>query len=320
MRLILPFFLLLSLLGSAFAQADRPVLARLQEMLSRQEAIRMSGVRVVSLRINGELRNVVELVIRDGKRSRTEFPNDPVRKGMIIIEDGSRRLEYIPHLNELRRSPSRRDQTLMQMQRLIAAARQGQVRIQMADGGRVADRPTVRFDLGDARGNLAQRLWFDRETGLLLKAQQLGRGGALMGGFEFRRVAYNPAITPDLFQFRREGVRIVDEAPGINVPWALRPTWLPQGFEPIGEGMRMAQGRRIALLHFTDGAHHITIFQSQGARLGDDVRGNARFNIVTKQVGDLSLAAVGDVSVDVLKKILDSMARMNPERDAVGAP
>jgi outer membrane lipoprotein-sorting protein len=319
MRPILALLALGLSVGTAFAQGERPALARLQEMLRRQDTIRMSGVRVVSLRVNGELRNIVETVIRDGNRSRTEFPNDPIRKGMIVIEDGTQRLEYIPQLNELRRSPSRRDQSLMQMQRLIGAARTGRIRIQMVEGGSVADRPAVRFDLADAAGNVAQRLWFDRETGLLLKAQQLGRGGALMGGFEFRRVVYNPSITPDLFRFRREGVRIVDEIPGINEPWALRPTWLPQGFEPIGEGTREAQGRRIALLHFSDGARHITIFQAIRTRLGDEVRENARFRIATRQVGEVSLAAVGDVPVEVLRRILDSMEPAREIPDAAGA-
>lgn len=304
-------FLLLSLAGlsaAAVAQPEHAHLDRLEQILRRQEQIRFVGTRVVYLRVNGVIKTVVESVIRDGMKSRTEFPNDPVRKGMVIIEDGRQRLEYIPQLNELRRGPSNRDQTLQQLRRMIQAARNGQIRFRLFDGGVVADRPTIAFEVSDAAGNVARRLWFDRATGLLLKSQLLGRGGEMMGGFEFRRVAFNAKVDPSLFVFERHGVQIVDEVSGIDVPWVLWPTWLPNGFELTGAGMRLVDGRRVALLHFSDGARHITVFQSPEVRLGEEPLRDGNIQLATRRVGSVWVAAVGNVSKEVLTRILNSLA------------
>ncbi|MER3413278.1 MAG: hypothetical protein C4341_03390 [Armatimonadota bacterium] len=308
MRFALLLAALLGLVAAASAQPEVATLDRLEQILRRQEHLRLSGTRVVYLRVNGVMRTVTELVIRDGMRSRTEFPNDPIRKGMIILEDGRHRLEYIPQLNELRRGPSNRDQTLQQLRRMIQAARNGQIRFRHFDGGSVADRPTVAFEVSDAAGNVARRLWFDGATGLLLKSQLLGRGGALMGGFEFRRVTYNVEIEPRQFRFERKGVRVVDEVAGVDVLWALRPTWLPDGFEPTGEGMRSVAGRRVAFLHFSDGTHHITIFQSPEARLGEEPPPHSDVRLVSRRVGRVWAAAAGNVSDEVLRRILNSLA------------
>lgn len=304
-------FLLLSLAGlsaAAVAQPEHAHLDRLEQILRRQEQIRFVGTRVVYLRVNGVIKTVVESVIRDGMKSRTEFPNDPIRKGMVIIEDGRQRLEYIPQLNELRRGPSNRDQTLQQLRRMIQAARNGQIRFRLFDGGAVADRPTIAFEVSDVAGNVARRLWFDRATGLLLKSQLLGRGGEMMGGFEFRRVAFNAKADPSLFVFERHGVQIVDEVSGIDVPWALWPTWLPNGFEPTGAGMRLVDGKRVALLHFSDGARHITVFQSPEVRLGEEPLRGGNIQLATRRVGSVWVAAVGNVSKEVLARILNSLA------------
>lgn len=303
-------FLVASLLGLAVCastQPDTSTLDRLEQILRRQDQIRFAGTRVVYLRVNGVMKTVTEVIVRDGMRSRTEFPNDPVRKGMVIIEDGRSRLEYVPQLNELRRGPSGRDQTLQQLRRMIQAARSGQIHFRMFDGGSVADRPTIVFEVSDAAGNVARRLWFDRATGLLLKSQLLGRGGTMMGGFEFRRVAYNANIDPGQFVFDRRGVRVVDETSGVDAPWALRPTWLPDGFEPTGEGMRAIAGRRVALLHFSDGIRHITIFQSPDTRLGEEPLGRDDVRMVLRRVGRVWVAVVGNVSEQVLERIINSL-------------
>lgn len=307
MRLALLLASLLGLASVASAQPDAATLDRLEQILRRQQQIRFTGTRVVYLRVNGVMKTVTELVIRDGMRSRTEFPNDKVRKGMVIIEDGRHRLEYIPQLNELRRGPSGRDQTLQQLRRMIQAARSGQIRFRTFDGGTVADRLTVAFEVSDAAGNVARRLWFDRATGLLLKSRLFGRGGAMMGGFEFRRVAFNVDVDAAQFSFERRGVRVVDEVFGVDVPWALRPTWLPDGFEPTGEGMRSVAGRPVALLHFSDGARHITIFQSPEARLGEEPLHHDNVQLVSRRVGRVWAAAVGNVSEEVLSRILNSL-------------
>lgn len=307
MRIALLLASLLGLVATASAQPDVATLDRLEQILRRQQDIRFAGTRVVYLRVNGVMKMVTELVIRDGMRSRTEFPNDPIRKGMVIVEDGRNRLEYIPQLNELRRGPSSRDQTLQQLRRMIQAARNGQIRFHTFDGGSVADRPTIAFEISDAAGNVARRLWFDRATGLLLKSQLFGRGGAMMGGFEFRHVAFNVDVDPSQFVFERRGVRVVDEVFGIDVPWALRPTWLPDGFQPTGEGMRSVDGRRVALLHFSDGARHITIFQSPDARLGEEPLRHSDVQLVSRRVGRVWAAAVGNVSKEVLSRILHSL-------------
>jgi hypothetical protein len=307
MRFVLLVTCLFWLAAAGSTQTDSAPLDRLEQILRRQEQIRFAGIRVVYLRVNGVMKSVTESIVRDGMRSRTEFPNDPVRKGMVIIEDGRHRLEYIPQLNELRRGPSGRDQTMQQLRRMIQAARSGQIRFQAFEGGSVADRPTIAFEVADAAGNVARRLWFDRATGLLLKSQLFGRGGVMMGGFEFRRVAYDSPVDPSLFAFERRGVRVVDEISGIDVPWALRPTWLPNGFEPTGEGMRSVAGRRVALLHFSDGTRHITIFQSVEARLGEEPPQHGEVNLASRRVGRVWVAAVGNVPEQVLTRILDSL-------------
>jgi hypothetical protein len=314
MRTLLSLALGISLLLTAPAQRQRPqppplALQALRRVLEAQDTLRFSGVRVVYLLREGERIRVTEWVRRQGRSSRTEYPDDPVLRGMIIVEHQGRRLEFIPQLNEIRRSPSARERTLQLLHRLREALLQGEARVDVFRGGPVAGYPTVGIVIMDGAGNIGQRLWIEMEHGLILKQVQYGRDGLELGGFEFLRVDFDPPpFPPALFELRREGTPIIDVETDFQLSWTpLKPGALPKGFLEVRAYLRRIGQREVVMHHYTDGVRHISIFQSIGEDLPHPPRVPPPLSVVTLRKGGYWLSAIGNVEPQFLRRILESM-------------
>ncbi len=293
----------------AHPQPPPSALHALRRVLQAQDTIRFSGVRVVYLVREGQRIRITEFIRRQGRSSRTEYPDDPLLRGVVIVEHRGRRWEYIPQLNEIRRSPSARERTLQLLQRLREATLRREARLDVFRGGPVAGRPTLGLILMDGAGNIGQRLWIDTEQGLILKQVQYSRDGLEIGGFEFLRVDFDPPpFPPALFEIHRPGARIVDVETDFHVNWPiLKPRALPKEFLEVRAYLRRIEHREVIMHHYTDGVRHISVFQSPGEDLPLPPTVPSPLNIVTLRKGGYWLSAIGNVEPQLLRRILESM-------------
>lgn len=306
-------------IGTAFAQRPGPPPARspqdgparvLRWVVESAAKQRFAGQRKLGLIVEGQPVQLVEFVWRDGLKTRIEYPEDSLRRGFIVVERMGERLEFDPRKNEIRRrkgDPSGPDFVLGRIRDAFA---RGEIRVVEFDAADVAGRKSMGLAVADARGNVAQRFWIDREKGIVLAAVQYGRSGERRGYFEYTRINFNPSFPEGAFNIVRQGARIVDDAEGHDVPWrVVLPTWLPPGFKETSRAMREAGAKSVLTIHFSDGRSHMTLFQAPGTREGvlpprEVAAGKV---LMSGQVGNIWVALLSDLDAKTVDAVMKSL-------------
>ena len=289
---------------------------RLQASLVASETLTYAGTRTVEIRHDGELRKNVEVITAAGGRTRTEFAPGSDWAGQIIIERGGKRYHYFPESNEIHALPPRRDEARTRLMRNLNDGQKVGLRLEMAPGGRVADRDTTLITLRDRRGNVVQRVWTDRETNLPLKRELVGPLGSVVGRFEFTRVNYHPRIDPADFEWNRKGVTLLtprDLLMRAGKQAGMRPFRLPADTPFRLEAvrvLRVAGSSAIAQIYFGPGGR-VTLFQVRGQINSARLRRLAGNGITayTWVVDDTSLALIGDAEEPVLRQLAQRVFR-----------
>jgi len=169
--------------------------------LSAARNLKYSGTRTVSFREGPERRSHIEFILRDGPRSRIWFPPGSPNHGQIIIENGPKRVQYLPDADKVIESPSRGDDALRRLAATIRNA--SRFRVAVSKGDVLAGFQTQRVDITDHRGNCIQRLWIEPKSGMVLKRELYDRVGAVVGSFEFTNVNFSPKIQRGDFEVKR---------------------------------------------------------------------------------------------------------------------
>lgn len=193
--------------------------------------------------------------------------------------------------------------------------------IRLGGSGRVAGRPAQVVTITPRDGyRYGYRLWADRETGLLLKADLLDHEERILEQFMFTHVTIGQpipasALDPDI---RNEGLKWYREATaeedGIT---HTEPNWtatrLPKGFKLTTYLLRREPARRKPLEHlvYSDGLAAVSVFierRGEGKLL---VRGTTRMGAVHafgKELDGYQVTAVGEVPAATITLIGDSVA------------
>ncbi len=159
------------------------------------------------------------------------------------------------------------------------------------------------------------RLWYDRETFLLLKAQTVGEKGNAIEQVAFTEIAIGVPIeasrlkptAPNADGWRVETNRMIPVDLG-RAGWAVaQPT---AGFHKVMEVRRAFGGREdIGQMVFSDGLASISIFiepvAPQDAVEGDANKGPV--NVVTRRHGDFWLTIVGDAPASAIRQMAASI-------------
>ncbi len=167
------------------------------------------------------------------------------------------------------------------------------------------------------------RLWFDRATSLLLKAQTVNGRGATIEQLAFTEIAIGGTIDPSRVRpsaASTDGWRIETNR---MVPVDLqRAGWtLAQpvaGFHKVMEVRRAFGGREdIGQMVYSDGLAAISIFieavPPQDAQEGNATKGPV--NIVMRRHGDFWLTIVGDAPAESVRRMADALV-YSPKPDA----
>jgi len=313
-------------ISGTFAQ-DRPKppprdgeFGMFRRMMAAEAKTRYAGTRVVTRNIDGNARREIELVLRDGPRTRVEFPKESPRRGEVIVERGDQQWHWIPAENVVRVGRAKRLERLTEhFPRIIESLRRGDLQLRRNGDARIAGRKCDSFELRKADGTVIWRMGIDDDTGLLLKQETFDPANPrrVLGGFEFTQIDLGVHPTDEDFRIDRPGAKIVPDdflplrEAQKSVPFRiLRPERLPPGFEPVGARPVPIAGRPGVhlLFHDRNGMQPISVFQVRGAVRRGELPGERRgFNTATRQVGEVFVAVVGKLSEERLQAIADSM-------------
>ncbi len=288
--------------GCALAQASEPVdaatlLDRIQQAAQRQNYVgsyvhqqgnQVQASRVTHVADRGGEHEKLELM--DGQPREFIRHNDDVRcylpDSKLILAEKRARYDSFPALLT---SPP------VDLERYYQLLFEGVDRI----AGHAARRVLLKARDGQRYG---YRLWFDRDTDLLLKAQTLNEQGGVIEQVAFTDVAIGGAIEPARLKpstSNTDGWRIetnrmvpVDLA---QAGWSV--TQPVAGFRKVMEVRRAFGGREdIGQMVYSDGLAVISIFiepaAPHDAQAGEASKGPV--NVVTERHGDFWLTIVGD--------------------------
>lgn len=291
------------------ALAQRPA-GVLEDAIRRQPQLSYKGTREVEAVIGGRTIRLTEIVSRNRERSRTTYPSDSPRKGVVIVESPRERWEYNPERNEVRKLPRQRDDNMMLMRGLVHGVREGRLTAKLEEPTTIAGRRATGIRLEDSGGRAIRRLWIDEPTGMILKAEQYGPGGRKLASYTFIRIDFSPTFSAT--EFSRPGppdAKVVDRPPDFGVDWTVRtPAWLPPNFTEVGRGVRHLEGKPVLMMHFSDGSKSFSMFQGRGPRpprFGDEVR-KPGFEFYSLVQDGLWLVGLGRVEKATLERVLKS--------------
>lgn len=289
----------------------------LQKLMQARGRLRFSGTRTVMIKVDGDRLRVVEHVLRDGFRQRTEFADGSPNEGQIIVEDEQRRQHYFPGRNEILILPPRADEIYGRFRRQLREVSNGRLKFKSGPGGVIAGVPTEMGEIVDQQGNPVQRFWIDMRTGMMLKRELYDPVGGMAGAFEFTRINYEPVISRGDFELVRRGAKLVspsDLLQQVSQQTDIRPMRLPESSPYKLEDVRP--------LDLPNGTGMIQVYTG-----GDDgrfsffiVRGNVdpqrlrrllgqSLNFVAWRKGDLAFALMGDLPKRELDQIADQLGR-----------
>lgn len=192
--------------------------------------------------------------------------------------------------------------------------------LRMAESGRVAGHASQAILL-EPKDNLryGYKLWADKASGLLLRAQTLNRHGEVVEQIAFTHVTIGhveparvkPSFSDTAGWHIEQAVTEQANLPG----WSVKR--LPPGFRKVREVRRMisdagAAGgggpREIGQMIFSDGLAAISVFIEPGShsRTEGTLRQGA-LNILGKRYGDYWLTVVGEVPPNAIREVANSI-------------
>lgn len=284
----------------------------LQKSIKSHRTSRYSGQRTVEFKFGPERNNHIEYVLKDGVRSRTEFPGDSPYKGQIIVEDGTHRYHYFPDRNEIRIEPPRGREFGRHLRGPGPDGdhRHEPLRHTVVDGGPIAGFKTQLISASDANGNVLQKLWIEPRTGVVLKRVMFDPVGARIGYFEFSRINFNPKFAPGDFRIDRKGATVITPAMTarrLAMQLGLTPSILPEstGFQLEGARVLHPDGKDVLAQTYTGQEGRFTLFQLRAAvdqnRLQKMTRG--RLASYSWERGGQGFALLGDLPQPRLREI-----------------
>jgi outer membrane lipoprotein-sorting protein len=318
-RLILSLIVSSAMLATASAQgqdhSDLPPI--LQKFAHARHTSRYSGVRTVEFKRDGERVRHVEIVLKDGIRSRTEFPDDSPYAGQIIVDDGKQRMHFYPDRNEIEVEPERvRDASSGRGEEQGGDGGHDQHKLNrvVTAGGNIAGFDTQEVTVADPNGNVVQQMWIEPRSGVRLKLVLFDRVGSQAGSYEFSKINFHPTFATGDFRIDRKGAVIVSpelQARRMAEKLGLTPLVLGTGSGFVLQNARiMHPDQKDVLAQTYMGAGgRFTFFQLRGSldqnRLSRFAHG--RLSTYSWSRGQESFALIGNLTSQQLGQIAKTL-------------
>ncbi len=243
----------------------------LPEALSRAMrmslSLKYSGERRVELRLGAERIRNFETIWKDGSNRRIEYDDRSSFKGQIIVEKGKKRLQFFPDRNEIHVSGGSRDEALHRLMESVKMAVREKWIIAAHDSEVIAGIKTQKISMTKANGQVAQNLWIDPRSGLILKRELFDSAGTVQGFYEFTRVNLRPSIRSQDFEIRVPGAKVL--TPNDLAMKLMNQHGFTKLFLASGEGRELDSARvisdgKVLILHYSTPNGILSFIQKQG--------------------------------------------------------
>lgn len=271
----------------------------------------MAGIRVVEIKRRGsDSVQFTEKVLRSGFNLRIEYPADSPYAGQIVVENRTRRLQFIPSRREIRQIPARGGEDLLPY---IGGMRQrGKITFRTSDGGRVAGLATRLVEAVTPEGRTIQKLWIEERNAVILKKEVFEPSGDRVGYYEFRSVKFNPSIPSGAFELSIPGAKVVTlldqlrEAAGdLGLP-AFR---LGGGFDLSAVRKLDSERGRGVMAIYSDQNRRVTLFYARSQvdpkRIGQMSGGRFSSHAWTRD--GINFVLFGDMPVSDLARLAETL-------------
>jgi hypothetical protein len=232
--------------------------------------VSISGVaRTMTVDDDGERAAQARVSVQDG-RMRLDYEAGRLR--WSVIDDGGRLIRLSPEKKRalvLPRPSLVVDKGLAERNYEAVVAGQANV------AGRPVQIVEIRSQKAPGAGQVAWRLWLDRETGFALKRERYNAEGKFTSGTEYVEVKFGASVDSRLFAIPRGwqvidsdggGERLTPAEMGKRLGFTvLLPGYTPPGYELTGGYIRK-RGRwewEAAELRYTDGLRVLSVFQRE---------------------------------------------------------
>jgi sigma-E factor negative regulatory protein RseB len=190
--------------------------------------------------------------------------------------------------------------------------------LKKAEADRVAGMETQAWVFEPKDGlRYGQKLWFERATGLLLKARIQDEHGIPVEQFQFSDIQIGARIDRDMVRPSwPDAPPAWQVQTGPGEPDAAETGWVvrgaPPGFSRVAEGYRTARGKRAPVAHivYSDGLVAVSVFVEPAATVHPaGLLQQGGVNVFIRDVDGYMVTALGEAPAATIRQIANSVAR-----------
>lgn len=203
-----------------------------------------------------------------------EYLDGSTLKGKIVIDDGEKRIEYLPG-SRIKVFPSLNFPPIRKRRESIFNIMLKNFNLSSPSESKLLERPVYVVSLfaKSFSGSPFLKLWIDKATYLPLRQERYNPGGSLCSSFEFIKAQFNkripleklyanlpesPPLEEKAFDFALQSIEEIQS----KVDFSLSlPEYLPLGYTFQGGRLLEKWGRRAVKLLYTNGLEVIVLFE-----------------------------------------------------------
>lgn len=275
-------------------------------ILKARDSLVYSGERTIEFSREGKTVRLRERVYRYGRKTRAEFLDGPFA-GQTIVDDGRRRILFVPSKKEARvLSPRGDDELFWGFPRGDSRGKREPPDISVTTGPTTAGRPTDRVTVS-SDGRVLLRLDVDKTQKLVLRREAFDPRGAKIAGFEFDEVVFRKTLPDKLFAPDMSKYRLItlDEAArSLARKMGIRPRFLQDstGYSLVDVRPMKDERRAVLSLQYARGAERVSLYSVKGevdlARLKRAGRG--RLEHYVWESGEITYVLLGSMPSESL--------------------
>lgn len=158
----------------------------------------------------------------------------------------------------------------------------------------------------------SQKLWLEKDTGLLLQSEMLGADGKVLEQFRFTRLELNAVITEQELQPKLEGnaqrqqttFRMKDASPD-DKEFNSQLTWLPEGFRLTHAFAGMQAEKWTERRSYSDGLTSFTVFVEKGMAMQNktSLATMGATNALMAELSGYAVTVVGEIPTATARKL-----------------
>jgi outer membrane lipoprotein-sorting protein len=250
------------------ARAETPAGADLlRAMVKAEQSASYSGIEVVTQSGAPTLKT---RVWRQGLKRRVEFLEPPVRRGDVLVDDGTD--VWLYHSRE---RAAVQTKSLRRAADVAGLSKNPNIAARVSGPTTVAGRRAWVVELGGKGNKATRRIWIDAATKVRLRIDRFAPGGTLAESSALQSVQFGP-VPAARFDFtppsgtkvtRTSGKLFTQLAPAKKAAdWLQYPRTVPAGY--VFESAIIDNKKDEAWLRYTNGVQRFSIFQQRA----DDVK------------------------------------------------